>query len=77
MVPGSSGGEAFEFEGFLIPEDLAILTGGGEYWAPASRADMAAYAQIARSKPVRAFSRSVVGLADADPLLQALGPEGS
>src|ERR1700728_206772 len=71
--------KAFEFEGFLIPEDLAILTGGGEdSWASISRAHMAAYGRYC---PVQA-GQSVLEIGcgvgrDAIPLLQVLGPEGS
>ena len=69
----------FEFEGFVIPEDLAVLTGGGrDTWESISRAHMAAYD---RYSPVRAGENVLeVGCGvgrDAIPLVKVLGPKGS
>jgi SAM-dependent methyltransferase len=69
----------FAFEGFDIPTDLAILTGGGEAtWAGISAAHMAAYE---RYTPVRAGHDVLeVGCGvgrDAIPLLSVLGDRGS
>ena len=69
----------FAFEGFDIPVDLAILTGGGEEtWAGISAAHLAAYARYC---PLRAGHDVLeVGCGvgrDAIPLTGVLGPGGS
>jgi SAM-dependent methyltransferase len=69
----------FAFEGFDIPTDLAILTGGGEAtWEGISAAHMAAYARYA---PMRAGHHVLeVGCGvgrDAIPLISVLGENGS
>ena len=69
----------FEFEGFSIPKELAVLTGGGEEtWEAISRLHMAAYD---RYGPIHAGHDVLeVGCGvgrDAIPLIQVLGPEGS
>src|ERR1700722_1711449 len=78
-VGDESAARTFEFAGFRIPKDLAILTGGGEdSWQSISEAHIAAYE---RYSPVQA-GQSVLevgcgGGRGAIPLLHALGPEGS
>jgi SAM-dependent methyltransferase len=71
--------KTFEFEGFLIPEDLAILTGGGEdSWVSISRAHMAAYARYCPVRSGQSILEIGCGVGrDAIPLLHVLGPEGS
>jgi SAM-dependent methyltransferase len=69
----------FAFEGFDIPADLAVLTGGGEAtWDGISAAHMAAYARYA---PIRAGHDVLeVGCGvgrDAIPLISVLGEKGS
>ena len=69
----------FAFEGFEIPVDLAVLTGGGpETWEGISAAHMAAYA---RYTPLRTGSDVLeVGCGvgrDAIPLVPVLGERGS
>lgn len=71
--------DTFAFEGFDIPRDLAILTGGGaETWEGISAAHTAAYARYA---PVRAGHDVLeVGCGvgrDAIPLAPVLGDGGS
>jgi SAM-dependent methyltransferase len=80
MGTGESGGaETFEFDGFDIPEDLAILTGGGgDTWQGISSAHMAAYHRYC---PLRAGHDVLeVGCGvgrDAIPIAQLIGPTGS
>jgi SAM-dependent methyltransferase len=69
----------FDFEGFTIPVDLAVLTGGGEdTWAGISQAHQAAYE---RYTPVRSGHDVLeVGCGvgrDAIPLATTLGADGS
>jgi len=71
--------ETFDFQGFAIPVDLAILTGGGpDTWEGISRAHMDAYSRYA---PIRAGHRVVeVGCGvgrDAIPLVEILGTGGA
>lgn len=72
-------GRTFDFDGFAIPVDLAVLTGGGEdTWQGISDAHMDAYERYA---PIRAgHSVLEVGCGvgrDAIPLAQVLGPSGT
>jgi SAM-dependent methyltransferase len=74
-----SAAETFEFEGFIIPEDLAILTGGGgDTWQGISGAHMAAYERYC---PLRAGQYVLeVGCGvgrDAIPIAQLIGPTGT
>jgi SAM-dependent methyltransferase len=69
----------FAFDGFDIPRELAVLTGGGEEtWAGISAAHLAAYARYC---PLRAGHDVLeVGCGvgrDAIPLTRVLGPGGS
>ena len=69
----------FAFDGFDVPVDLAILTGGGEEtWAGISAAHLAAYSRYC---PLRAGHDVLeVGCGvgrDAIPLTRVLGPGGS
>jgi SAM-dependent methyltransferase len=71
--------DSFAFEGFAIPHDLAILTGGGEEtWAGIAAAHLAAYE---RYSPLAADHHVLeVGCGvgrDAIPLARVLGPDGS
>jgi SAM-dependent methyltransferase len=68
----------FEFEGFSIPQELAVLTGGGgESWAHIARAHLSAYERFC---PIEAGQRVLeVGCGvgrDAIPLSEMLGSEG-
>ena len=71
--------DTFSFDGYDIPLDLAILTGGGaETWEGISAAHLAAYARYC---PLRAGHDVLeVGCGvgrDAIPLSAVLGPGGS
>lgn len=69
----------FDFHGFAIPEDLAILTGGGqETWVAISEAHMAQYARYSPIRPGQHVLEVGCGVGrDAIPLVQLLGPGGS
>ncbi len=71
--------ESFEFDGFYIPVELALLTGGGEEtWKAISEGHMAAYG---RYSPIRRGQHVLeIGCGvgrDAIPLAKLVGPEGS
>jgi SAM-dependent methyltransferase len=70
---------SFAFEGFDIPVDLAILTGGGEEtWAGISAAHLAAYARYCPLGPGNDVLEVGCGVGrDAIPLTRVLGPAGS
>jgi len=69
----------FEFQGFAIPEDLALLTGaGGESWGAISDAHQAAYARYCPIEPGQTILEVGCGVGrDAIPLLQRIGPGGT
>jgi SAM-dependent methyltransferase len=81
-VQGRSGErppETFDFEGFAIPDDLAILTGGGEEtWLAISLAHMAQYSRYSPIHPGQNVLEIGCGVGrDAIPLIKLLGPDGS
>jgi len=71
--------ESFAFEGFAIPHNLAILTGGGEEtWAGISAAHLAAYARYCPLAAGHDVLEVGCGVGrDAIPLTRVLGPDGS
>jgi hypothetical protein len=70
---------SFTFEGFDIPYDLAILTGGGEStWAGISVAHLAAYARYGPISAGHDVLEVGCGVGrDAIPLTRVVGPDGS
>jgi SAM-dependent methyltransferase len=71
--------ETFTFEGFDIPVDLAILTGGGpETWSDISSAHMEAYERYSPIRPGQSVLEIGCGVGrDAIPLSRVLGDGGS
>jgi SAM-dependent methyltransferase len=69
----------FAFEGYDIPIDLAILTGGGaETWAGISAAHLEAYERYCPLRPGHDVLEVGCGVGrDAIPLVRVLGPDGS
>lgn len=73
-----SSSPTFPFMGFDIPEDLALLTGGGrDTWEGISRAHLAAYARYAPIEPHHRVLEIGCGVGrDAIPLADLLRPPG-
>jgi SAM-dependent methyltransferase len=71
--------ETFEFEGFAIPEELAILTGGGgDSWQGISSAHMAAYERYCPLRSGQHILEVGCGVGrDAIPIARLQGPQGS
>ena len=72
-------GETFEFKGFNIPVELAILTGGGpDTWDGISHAHIAAYERYSPICPGQYVLEVGCGVGrDAIPLAEVLGSNGS
>jgi SAM-dependent methyltransferase len=70
---------SFAFEGFAIPHDLALLTGGGEAtWAGIAAAHLAAYARYCPLRPDHDVLEIGCGVGrDAIPLTRVLDGGGS
>lgn len=69
----------FAFDGFDIPIDLAVLTGGGpDTWSGIARAHMEAYARYCPLNPDHRVLEVGCGVGrDAIPISRLLGPQGS